>query len=277
MPTMIDAGVSIVIPAYNEGANIRRVVEDVYAFLRANFPDFEIIVVDDGSRDDTVACLESLVSTIPLKIVRNPGNKGKGYSVKSGVMRAEKDFVLFCDADLSTPLKELIGFFDHFAAGYDIVIGSRAMPDSRLAVKQGFLRRSMGKTFNFFLRVLLFGGIRDTQCGFKCFKRGQARRLFALQTIDRFCFDAEVLFIARRLGLKIKEAGVEWRNRSDSRVAIIKDSFNMFADLFRIRINAWRDVYDSVKAEGGAGVLAGPGVRGDAGKVPAAGPQKTLL
>lgn len=244
---MIDASVSVIIPAYNEGASIRRVVESVYAFLQNNFSGFEIIVVDDGSTDSTAAQIQSLLPRVPVQVIHNPGNKGKGYSIRRGVERAEKDYVFFCDADLSTPLEELAGFFPYFAAGYDIVIGSRAVPGSRLVVKQGFLRRSMGKGFNLLLRCFLFGGIRDTQCGFKCFKREHARRLFALQTVDRFCFDAEVLYIARRRGLKIKEAGVEWTNRADSRVAMTRDSLNMFADLFRIKINGWKGVYDVVE------------------------------
>jgi len=245
---MIDASVSVIIPAYNEGASIRRAVETVYAFLKGNFSDFEIIVVDDGSADSTAAQIESLLPRIPIQSIRNPVNKGKGYSIRRGVERAEKEYVFFCDADLSTPLEALAGFFPYFAAGYDIVIGSRAVPGSRLVVKQGFLRRSMGKCFNFFLRGLLFGGMRDTQCGFKCFKREHARKLFSVQTVDRFCFDAEVLYIARRRGLKIKEIGVAWTNRADSRVAMVRDSLNMFADLLRIKINGWKGVYDAVEA-----------------------------
>lgn len=245
---MIDASVSVIIPAYNEGAGIRRAVETVYAFLKNNFPGFEIIVVDDGSTDSTAAQIESLLPRVPLQAIRNPVNRGKGYSIRRGVERAEKEHVFFCDADLSTPLEELTGFFPHFAAGYDIVIGSRAAAGSRLVAKQGLLRRSLGKCFNLFLRGFLFGGIRDTQCGFKCFKREHARRLFALQTVDRFCFDAEVLYIARRRGLRIKEAGVAWTNRADSRVAMMRDSFTMFADLFRIKINGWKGVYDAVSA-----------------------------
>lgn len=274
---MIDKSISIIIPAYNEGANIARVVETVFGFLEENFSVFEIIVVDDGSGDGTIGVLNSLPRRIPLKIISNGVNKGKGYSVKRGVESAGKEYVLFSDADLSTPLREALRFFSFFEQGYDIVIGSRALPDSRLAVRQGMTRRLMGKTFNFFLQRLLLKGISDTQCGFKCFKREQAVRIFARQTIFRFCFDAEILYIARRMGLKIKETGVEWANRADSRVAIVTDSLNMFFDLFRIRINGWRGLYEGIKGEDRADLFPGAVVRPDAGAVPAEGSQKTLL
>lgn len=255
---MITTSLSVIIPAYNEGETIAQAVREVAGFLHASVTDFEIIVVDDGSRDATMDVL-ARVKDIPLKVVSNGVNRGKGYSVRHGIELAGKEYVLFCDADLSTPLKEVLRFFDYFSQGYDIVIGSRAMLDSRLVVRQGFLRRSMGKTFNFLLQMLLFRGIKDTQCGFKCFKRAQAVALFARQTVFRFCFDAEILYIARKLGLRIKEAGVEWVNRPDSRVAMVRDSLNMFVDLIRIRLNGWRGVYDgaggtgsSAHARGGA-------------------------
>lgn len=245
---MITQSLSVIIPAYNEGANIKRVIASVSAFLRENFSDFEIVVVDDGSIDDTAGVLaEICASGTPLTIVTNRPNKGKGRSVRQGVEAASKEYVLMSDADLSTPLKESLKFFDYLTQGFDIVIGSRALPDSRLAVSQGILRRSMGKTFNFILQCVLFRGIRDTQCGFKLFKASQARELFGLQRVERFCFDAEVLFIAKRKGLRIKEAGVEWANRPESRVAIFRDSLGMFLDLFRIRLNAWRGYYDPAR------------------------------
>lgn len=273
---MINKGISIVVPAFNEGANIETIVRSIDGFLRAGFTSYEIIVVDDGSSDQTVQALRSL-SRIPLKILCNGVNRGKGYSVKKGIEFAEKEFVLLCDADLSTPLGEVNKFFDYFAQGYDIVIGSRALPDSRLAVRQGLLRRSMGKTFNFFVQALLFRGIKDTQCGFKCFKREQARKLFALQRVERFCFDVEILFIARRRGLKIKEAGVEWANRPESRVAILRDSINMFTDLFKIRMNGWRGAYEAAANENSDTVPPGPAVRDNAGTLPESRSEEALL
>ena len=241
---MINKSISIIIPAFNEGANIKRVIGTVFSFLKDNFSAFEIVVVDDGSTDNTAAVLKAVISAgTPLTIVTNPVNKGKGRSVKRGVEEASKEYVLMSDADLSTPLKEVLKFFEYIDQGYDIVIGSRALPDSRLAVRQGFLRSSMGKTFNFILQRVLFTGIKDTQCGFKLFKTAQARELFALQRVERFCFDAEVLFIAKRRGLRVKEAGVEWANRAESRVAIFRDSLGMFLDLFKIRLNGWRGFY----------------------------------
>lgn len=273
---MIESGISLIIPAYNEGANIRRVVEEASAFLSRNFRRYEVIVVDDGSTDATVEALRTLPRA-GLKILVNGTNQGKGFSVRRGVEAAELEYVLFSDADLSTPLAEVLGFFTQFNAGYDIVIGSRAVQGSRLAKRQGLLRRSMGKTFNRILQLLLFKGIRDTQCGFKCFKREQAQRIFRLQRIRRFCFDAEALFIASLWGLRIKEEGVEWRNRADSRVAIVADSLNMFCDLFRIRVNGWRGLYDQEKGNHRSGKPAVPAVRRDARPVPAQGAEKTVL
>lgn len=248
---MIDKSVSIVIPAYNEGANIKDVVNGVDFFLKSRLSDYEIIVVDDGSADDTSRVLAT-VAGIPLKVLSNRVNRGKGYSVRRGIEAATKEYVLFCDADLSTPIAELLRFLPYFDRGYDIVIGSRALPDSKLAKRQGFVRRSMGKVFNFLLQALLLRGIRDTQCGFKCFRRDQARELFGRQTVERFCFDAEILYIARRWGLRIRDIGVEWANRPDSRVAIVGDSLGMFTDLFRIKINGWRGLYDRPKGAEGA-------------------------
>jgi dolichyl-phosphate beta-glucosyltransferase len=241
---MIDRAISVIIPAYNEGANIKRVIESVLAFLQGNFSAYEVIVVDDGSTDDTRAVLAA-ISHRSLKLISNGVNRGKGFSVKRGVETASLEYVLFCDADLSTPLEETAKFFRYFGEGYDIVVGSRAQPDSVLAVKQGIVRQSMGKTFNCLLQWLLFRGIKDTQCGFKCFKREHARSIFACQTIYGFCFDAEILYIAKRRGLRIKECGVKWANRSDSRVAIVADSLSMFLDLFRIRMNGMRGIYDT--------------------------------
>jgi dolichyl-phosphate beta-glucosyltransferase len=273
---MTATSVSIVIPAYNEGAIIRDVVTGADFFLRGHLQDYEIIVVDDGSADDTLRVLAG-VRNIPLKVIANGANRGKGYSVRRGIEAAVKEYVLFCDADLSTPLSELLKFLPYFDQGYDIVIGSRALPDSRLAKRQGILRRSMGKTFNFLLQRLLLKGIRDTQCGFKCFRRDQAKELFSRQKVERFCFDAEILYIARRWGLKIRETGVEWANRPDSRVAIVNDSLGMFIDLFRIKSNGWRGMYDRTTDKDSARLPARTPVRPDARAVPAPRSQKTLL
>jgi len=240
---MINKSISVVIPAYNEEKDIKSTIESIYEFLQDNFSDFEIIAVDDGSTDFTGKILGSLTG-LRLRVMHHGVNKGKGYSVKMGVQSAMKDYILLCDADLSTPLEEVNKLLDYIVRNYDIAIGSRALADSRITRRQGLLRSSMGKIFNLLVRLILFGGIRDTQCGFKCFKRDAAQKIFARQRVNRFCFDAEILYIAKRRGLKIKEVGVEWANRASSRVAILRDSLDMLADLFRVRANGRRGLYD---------------------------------
>lgn len=240
---MTPKSISIVVPAYNEEKNIQSTVGIIHAFFRENFSDFEIIVVDDGSTDRTAAILDSL-SGMPLKVVRHSVNQGKGYSVGQGVAVAEKEHTLLCDADLSTPLEEIKKLLPFMDEGFDIAIGSRAMKGPRLLVRQGFLRRSMGKIFNLFVRLLLFSGIQDTQCGFKCFRTDAAKKIFACQRIQRFSFDVEILYIAKRRNLKIKEVPVAWVNRPDSRVVVWRDPWNMWFDLWRIRMNAARGLYE---------------------------------
>jgi dolichyl-phosphate beta-glucosyltransferase len=237
--------ISVVVPAYNEAEHIKNTLVSIHDFLSKGQDDFEIITVDDGSIDETAKTVEELSKELGnIKLIKNE-HRGKGYSVKTGVLAASKDIVLFSDADLSTPIEELEGFIKYLDEGYDVVIGSRALKESNLIKKQGFLRRTMGKVFNLFIRMFLFGGINDTQCGFKAFKGSVAKELFSLQRLDGFCFDAEILYIARRKGYSIKEAGVRWINREHSKVSIVSSPINMFFDIFLIRINGIRGVYEN--------------------------------
>ena len=237
--------ISVVIPAYNESGVISETLSKLMEYFVKKPYLFEFIIVDDCSTDQTSDLVISLSAAKPfIRLIKNESNLGKGFSVKKGVLAARGDYILFKDADLSTPLGELEKMLLLLADGYDVVIGSRALAESKLFVRQHWLRQSMGKTFNIFVKLLVLKGINDTQCGFKCFKKETARRIFSLQRISGFCFDVEILYIAKKLGFKIKEMPVSWSNRRDSRVRIYRDSLKMFWDLFRIKVNQLLGYYN---------------------------------
>lgn len=230
--------VSIVIPAYNEERRIGRTLERIGDFQPATCTIREVLVVDDGSRDGTVALVEGLAARgrLPVRVLSNPGNRGKGYTVRHGVLAAEGSAVLFSDADLSTPIEEL----DRLVPALErapVVIGSRAVRDSVLEVHQPLYRELSGRTFNLLFQLAVLPGVHDSQCGFKLFERTAAREIFPRLTIDGFGFDIEVLYLARRLGYTIAEVGVRWVDDPDTKVTLWKDAPRMFADLLRVR---WR-------------------------------------
>ena len=198
--------------------------------------DFEIIVVDDGSADDTAARVSSIAASEPrLRLLVNEANRGKGFAVRRGILESRGDLVLFSDADLSTPIEEyenLAGYLD----GYDLVVASRSLPDSDVAVRQPAYREMMGKTFNVLVQALVVRGIIDTQCGFKLMKADAARAVAGLMRIDRFSFDVEMILAAKRLGYRYVDVPVRWINSPGSRVHPLRDSVNMMLDLFRIKL-----------------------------------------
>lgn len=229
---------SIVIPAYNEGGRLGRALAQVRDYVERRRADAEVIVVDDGSSDDTAAVVQRFdAQGMPLRLLRNEVNRGKGYSVRRGMLEARGQVLLMTDADQSTPIWELEKLLPHVRCGCQVVIGSRDMPDSLVSVEQGFCRRMMGKALRVVRGWIMLRDIRDTQCGFKLFTRQAAREIFARQAIDGFAFDCEVLLLARKLGCCIKEVGVVWCNDPDSRVRPIRDSLGMMASLIRLR---WR-------------------------------------
>lgn len=228
---------SIIIPAYNEEKRIKKTLESILTYIQKKKYDFEIIIVNDGSTDKTRDVVLEFKNK-KINIIDNHENKGKGFSVKQGFLTATKEWILFTDADLSTPIEELETFLRY--KEYDIIIGSRNLPDSLIVIKQPFLRSTLGKIFPFFVRLLLLPEIKDTQCGFKLFKKEAAKKIAELQTIDGFCFDAEQLFIAKKSGYLIKEVPISWQNDERSKIRIVKDSVQMFADLLRIKYNNWR-------------------------------------
>ena len=230
--------VSIVIPAFNEAARIGNTIQKVHQFLeRFPFP-YELIIVDDGSVDETPRIVER--NSFPgLRLLRNPSNHGKGYAVRQGVLASSGDYVLFSDADLSTPIEELEKLMGvALKEGADVVIGSRAVDRSMIEVHQSPMRESGGILFNFAVRLILGLRLHDTQCGFKLFRRERVVDIFQKLTTDGFGFDPELLFLAARQNLKIREVPVRWSHAEGSKIRFLSDGVGMFLDLVRIRWNS---------------------------------------
>jgi dolichyl-phosphate beta-glucosyltransferase len=237
---------SIVIPAFQEAAGIGQTLDRVRAYLDEQVFDSEVVVVVDGGRDETLALAKAAMTGWPaLTVLEGDVNRGKGYSVRRGMLEACGRYLLFSDADLSTPISEVERLIAALEAGADVAIGSRALAGSDVRVSQAWWRRSMGRIFNHIVRLVAVSGIRDTQCGFKCFRRDAARRLFALQRIRRFAFDVELLWLARRLGYRVAEVPVIWVNDASSGVNPVTDSFWMLVDLVRLRYDDLRGAYRS--------------------------------
>ncbi len=235
---------SVVIPAYNEAERLPATLDAIRAFADRSRDAIEVIVVDDGSHDETSSVARAKGIDWPaLHALRFEQNRGKGDAVRRGIEQARGEIVLFFDADSSTPIDEIEKLRPHFDAGADIVIGSRALPDSDIRVRQPWYRENMGRVFNVFVQAFVMRGVIDTQCGFKAFRREAARRVFALQRLAGFAFDVELLFIARKLGYQIREVPIVWNNSAKSRVNPVWDSSRMFLDLLRIRWNDWRGRY----------------------------------
>jgi len=226
---------SIAIPAYNEEKRIGKTLERVRKFLAAKNYEWEIIVVDDGSRDKTAEAAAGL-NDGRISVIRNSSNRGKGYAVRRGVLDAAGEVVLFSDADLSTPIEELDRMLVWMDRGYDVVIGSRAAAGAFIELYQPWYRVALGKAFNLLVRAFLLDGFEDTQCGFKCFRREAGRAVFSRTRINGFAFDVEALLIARRLGCRIKEMPVRWRNSPESKVSVVGGSLGIFTDLVRIKL-----------------------------------------
>ncbi|MCC6159914.1 MAG: glycosyltransferase family 2 protein [Deltaproteobacteria bacterium] len=235
---------SVVIPAYNEAERLPATLDAIRAYAARSNDAIEVLVIDDGSRDDTSSVARAKGIDWPLlRVEHDEQNRGKGDAVRRGIELARGEIVLFFDADSSTPIEEIEKFRPHFDAGADIVIGSRALPDSDIRVRQPWYRENMGRVFNVFVQAFVMRGVIDTQCGFKAFRREAARRICALQRLAGFAFDVELLFIARKLGYQIREVPIVWQNSAKSRVNPLWDSSRMFLDLLRIRWNDSRGRY----------------------------------
>jgi glycosyltransferase involved in cell wall biosynthesis len=230
---------SIVIPAFNESTRIPATLREVVDCIRARGWSAEVIVVDDGSRDSTAEVVRSFAAQAPeVRLVQNPGNRGKGYSVRSGMLQALGEIVMFSDADLSAPIEEAERLFAAIAEGADIVIGSRWLDRSRQTIHQPLYRQFFGRCFNGVTRGVMGLHFADTQCGFKAFTRAAAQTVFQLQTIERWGFDPEILFIALKRGYHVKEVPVTWGHDERTRMSYLKDGMRMLEDIAIVRWNA---------------------------------------
>ena len=229
---------SIIIPAYNEELRLPATLSSIAAYTRSSTRNIEVIVVDDGSRDKTVAVAEQFRNEIPsLRVVSNGENRGKGYSVRHGMQEARGEIVLFTDADLSAPIEEVEKLLPAMKTN-DVAIGSRAMDRSQITVHESPFREFAGIIFNKIVRLILWLPFVDTQCGFKAFRREPCKIIFEQQTIERFGFDPELLYLARHHGLRSVEISVRWGHSPATKVSMMRDSMMMFVDVFVIRWNS---------------------------------------
>jgi dolichyl-phosphate beta-glucosyltransferase len=235
---------SVILPAYNESARIAATLDRILAHASDRGWTVEVIVVNDGSSDDTAAIVrEYAAKHAALRLLENPGNRGKGYSVRNGMLHAAGDILLFSDADLSSPIEEADKLFGAIAGGADIAIGSRWV-DRRLQIRrQPLYRRLFGRVFNLALRIILGLQFKDTQCGFKAFTRRSAQAIFPLQKIERWGFDPELLYLARKFGFVVSEVPVAWSHREGTRIHPLRDGIRMFGELLRIRWYALKGNY----------------------------------
>jgi len=237
---------SVIIPAYNEEARLAPTVREAVAFLRVRRQPFELIVVDDGSRDGTSALVRRLAEEAPeVRLIRLAENQGKGLAVRTGIVNSQGDRVLFTDADGATPIGELARLEAALEGGAEVAIGSRALYGEGTVVAARWYRRAMGRSFHALVELLTVRGIQDTQCGFKLFRGAVAHDLFSRMRMPGFSFDVEVLLMAQRGNYRIAEVPVNWTHQPGSRISLVRDSLRMARDLFIIRSNALRGEYDA--------------------------------
>ncbi|HET9478464.1 MAG TPA: dolichyl-phosphate beta-glucosyltransferase [Pyrinomonadaceae bacterium] len=245
----MSASLSIVIPAYNEAVRLGNTLPAVVNYLRESWPDAELIVVDDGSRDDTAALARAIFKNnagLRTSVISYKSNLGKGRAVRLGLLAARGDVALFSDADLSTPITEAPKLIEPIVSGqYDVTFGSRALDRRLIGVHQPWRREQGGRVFNLVVRLATGLPFWDTQCGFKAFRMSVCRPLVEAATVDRFGFDVELLYLAFRAGLRLKEVPVRWDHNEGSKVSVMSDSFRMLSEVGLIRQQARRGVYDS--------------------------------
>ena len=241
--------VSIVIPAYNESQRMADPLRTILGFIADNKLNVEVIVVDDGSSDDTSQVAEQAFAEAPniaSQVIRYEPNRGKGFAVKTGLLAANADVALFTDADLSTPITEMPKLVDPIKAGdFDVTFGSRALDRSLIGTHQPWRREQGGKVMNLIIRTMSRLAFADTQCGFKAFNMSKFRPLLERMTVDRFGFDVEFLFVAAHNGLRLAEIPVRWNDVEGSKVSVFRDTRRMISELSQIRRNGRRGQYDS--------------------------------
>jgi glycosyltransferase involved in cell wall biosynthesis len=235
---------SFVIPAYNESERLATSLPKVFAYIRERQMQAEVIVVNDGSSDGTAAVARSSASRYPeIRLLENPGNRGKGYSVRNGMLHANGDVLLFTDADLSSPIYEATKLFAAIEQGADVAIGSRWLQAALQTERQPWRRQLYGRLFNLALRIVLGLKYRDTQCGFKAFTRAAAQTVFSRQRVERWGFDPELLFLANKFNLRTVEVAVEWAHDHRSKISPIRDGLKMGVEMLAVRWNDLRGLY----------------------------------
>lgn len=245
----MSTSLSVVIPAYNESVRLGNTLSAVVNYLRQSQPDAEIIVVDDGSTDQTAALAREVFKdsgSLRTSVISYQRNLGKGRAVRLGLLAARGDVTLFSDADLSTPISEAPKLVDPIVSGqFDVTFGSRALDRELIGVHQPWRREQGGRVFNLVVRLATGLPFWDTQCGFKAFRMSVCRPLVEAATVDRFGFDVELLYLAFRAGLRLKEVPVRWDHNEGSKVSVLSDSFRMLSEVGLIRQQARRGVYDA--------------------------------
>ncbi len=240
--------ISIVIPAYNERTRLGAPLKTIIEYTQASVMSIEIIVVDDGSSDDTADMAKRTFTEnpgVPSNVIRYDENRGKGFAIKTGMLAANADIALFTDADLSTPIEEMSKLTDPIERDeFDVTFGSRALDRSLIGTHQPWVREQGGRVVNFMIRKMSGLSFSDTQCGFKAFNMLKFRPLLDVMTIDRFGFDIEFLFVANYHGLRLAEIPVRWNDVAGSKVSAVRDTRRMFSELSQIRRNAKRGIYD---------------------------------
>ncbi len=234
----------MIIPAYNEEARLPRTLDSVYTYLSKRGSAFEIIVVDDGSVDHTVQEVETFADTHPnVKVMQYAPNQGKGYAVRTGMLAARGELVLFNDADGASPIEEIEKLERAIANGADIAIGSRAKPDDSRVVEALTYRKYIGNTFNLLVRSLVLPGYYDTQCGFKMFRHKVAQDIFSVASMNGFAFDVELLYIAKIRNYKVDEIAINWTNIDGSKVNVLVDSPKMLVEMLKVAVGSWFGKY----------------------------------
>jgi dolichyl-phosphate beta-glucosyltransferase len=235
---------SFVVPAYNESDRLTVSLPKIFDYIRRRQLHAEVIVVNDGSTDDTADVVRRCMQRNPdVRLVENPGNRGKGYSVRNGMLHAQGDIVMFTDADLSSPIYEAEKLFAALQQGADVAIGSRWLKAELQTERQPWYRQLYGRLFNLALRITLGLKFRDTQCGFKAFTRAAAQTIFTRQRVERWGFDPELLFLANKFNLRTAEVAVEWAHDHRSKISPLRDGLKMGVEMLAVRWNDLRGVY----------------------------------
>lgn len=234
--------ISVVVPVFNEEKRIANLLKLDRLLFRRSYSS-EIVVVNDGSTDKTLSIIKKLKLNNRLILISYNRNRGKGYAVKRGMLKSKGKYRFFLDVDLSTPPLTIIRFLREMKKGYDVVVGSRKVKGARLIERQSPFREFLGKGFTFFSKVFLGLNVSDITCGFKCFSDKAAKQIFRKVTVDRWGFDSEILFIAKKLGYSVLEIPVSWKNDPNTKVKIPRDIYGSLKDLIKIRLNDFRGVY----------------------------------